>query len=557
MKDTNKYSYCNIVGDTDVGCKRMVNEDYYNYFECQNGLIAVVCDGMGGHVGGAVASHLAVETIQVFLEENYFDDPQKAIVEACNAANSAILQRTYQQPELTGMGSTCVLLIVRNGKVYIGSVGDSRIYLVRNKIITQLTTDQSYVQMLVDEGIISKDEAEHHPRRNEITNALGLPSMQPATVRDPIDPEAGDCFLLCSDGLSGMVSDNEINNIVSNQSGMKQQERVATLIQRARSNGGLDNITSLIVEFALTPTSSTDRNFTSYQILRRYVLPCVAIFILLLIVGFIWKNFYKKGGGESEYVPGKQCDEKQKSTLVELDSILVSYTPGYTFAVIDALGTKLEIFNPNGKIDTTLTLNSLEFDNVEPRIFTQLIDVDSSRTLSFKDAENYAKDIYLTFKKEDSTFVYKIPIKNPLRDNPNNQDNNNSVENTETTPLPQANTDSNDGGEKLERTHKIDSTDDTSTVVVYAESGTDETDSNKNIYYAGTRCCMSTEKTEEDKNWYSYSYDSEANCCTIKITNKSVPSDNESIKIPFKGCEDCEDCKDCETKHFTINITKK
>lgn len=552
MKDTNKYSYCNIVGDTDVGCKRMVNEDWYNYFECQNGLIAVVCDGMGGHVGGAVASHLAVETIQVFLEENYFDDPQKAIVEACNAANSAILQRTYQQPELTGMGSTCVLLIVRNGKVYIGSVGDSRIYLVRNKIITQLTTDQSYVQMLVDEGIISKDEAEHHPRRNEITNALGLPSMQPATVRDPIDPEAGDCFLLCSDGLSGMVSDNEINNIVSNQSGMKQQERVATLIQRARSNGGLDNITSLIVEFALTPTSSTDRNFISYQILRRYVLPCVAIFILLLIVGFIWKNFYKKGGGESEYVPGKQCDEKQKLILIE-DSILVSDTPGDTFAVIDANGTKLQIFNPNGKIDTTLTLNSLKFDNVEPRIFTQIIEVNDSRILIFKNAGIYTKDIILTFKKGDSTFVYKLPIKNPLRDNPNNQDNNNSVENTET--LPRANTDSNDGGENLTRTLKIDSNYDTSIVVIYAKSGTDQTKNDTNIYYAGTRCCMSTEKTEQ--NWYSISSDSVDNSCMIIIKNDSVPSYNKQIEIlPFKDCEDCEDCKDCEKKQFTIKITK-
>ena len=294
MKDTNQYSYCNVVGDTDVGCKRNANEDWYAHFECKNGLVSVVCDGMGGHVGGAVASHLAVETIQLFLESNYFDDPCKAIIEACNAANSAILQRTSQQPELTGMGSTCVMLIVRNGKVYMGSVGDSRIYLVRSKKIKQLTKDQSYVQMLVDEGAITKEQAEHHPRKNEITNALGLPSMQPATVlSDPINPEAGDCFLLCSDGLSGMVSDHEIMKVASNQTGMTQRERVSELIQRARKNGGLDNITCLIVEFAITPAPGTNGSGTKNRVLLRYVLPCLAALLLLGIGGYtLWKHLH-------------------------------------------------------------------------------------------------------------------------------------------------------------------------------------------------------------------------------------------------------------------------
>ncbi len=257
MNQSNQYSYCNVEGMTDVGCKRKANEDWLAQFECQNGLVAVVCDGMGGHVGGAVASHIAVETIQQFLETTYFNDPRQAIVEACDAANAAILQRTTQQPELKGMGSTCVMLIVRDGKVYIGSVGDSRIYLIRSKTITQLTRDQSYVQMLVDAGEITKEQAEHHPRKNEILNALGIATMQPATVLpDAISPEAGDCFLLCSDGLSGMVPDRDILHVASDQTRMTQRERVATLIKRARENGGLDNITCTIVEFAVTPGNS-------------------------------------------------------------------------------------------------------------------------------------------------------------------------------------------------------------------------------------------------------------------------------------------------------------
>ena len=176
------------------------------------------------------------------------------IVAACNVANQAIINRSISNPELKGMGSTCVMLVVRDGKVYVGSVGDSRVYLIRSKKIIQLTKDQSYVQMLVDMGEITPEQAEVHPRRNEITNALGLPGMRPATVLEcPVVPEAGDCFLLCSDGLSGMVSNDGIAKIVSNQANMSQRERVSALIKKACDNGGNDNVTCQIVEFSVSP----------------------------------------------------------------------------------------------------------------------------------------------------------------------------------------------------------------------------------------------------------------------------------------------------------------
>lgn len=254
MNKNNPYYYCNVEGETNVGCKRKQNEDWLDTFESKNGLVAVVCDGMGGHVGGQVASHLAIDSIREFVCGNTFNDPNEMIVAACNIANHAILNRTAANPELTGMGSTCVMLVVRDGKVYVGSVGDSRVYLVRSKKIIQLTKDQSYVQMLVDMGEITREQAEHHPRRNEITNALGLPTMTPAVVLEtPIVPEAGDCFLLCSDGLSGMVSDDVIARIVSNQAGKSQRDRVHTLIETACANGGNDNVTCQIVEFAVSP----------------------------------------------------------------------------------------------------------------------------------------------------------------------------------------------------------------------------------------------------------------------------------------------------------------
>jgi len=278
--NTENYSqYCFVVGATDVGKKRAANEDYLGKADTPNGRVVVVCDGMGGHVGGATASHIAVETILNFLRENFRNDPREAIGEAIDAANQAILNHARTHPELTGMGSTCVLLIVRNGKVYIGHVGDSRIYLVRSKTIRQLTVDHSFVQELVDAGAITKDEAEHHPRKNEITNALGIPNMKPATVREePISPEAGDVFLLCSDGLSNMVDDKHIAHIASNFE-MTTQQRANTLVQRANDNGGLDNITCALVEFSAKPGILGNVPFWKK---RPFIIGAVAATVLIL-----------------------------------------------------------------------------------------------------------------------------------------------------------------------------------------------------------------------------------------------------------------------------------
>ena len=253
------YNYCHVVGRTDVGRRRAANEDNMYNAVTRNGLVSIVCDGMGGHVGGATASRIAVSTIIENLDNVYYDDPRIAIGESIDKANKAIIQKTVEQPDLTGMGSTCVMLLVRAGKVYIGHVGDSRIYLVRSKKIVQLTKDHSYVQMLVDLGEITKEQAEHHPRKNEITNALGIPNMSPATVADDaIIPEAGDCFVLCSDGLSGMVSDASICKVISRQAEMTAQDRVDRLVAMANENGGVDNITVQLVEFSVSPDVVAD-----------------------------------------------------------------------------------------------------------------------------------------------------------------------------------------------------------------------------------------------------------------------------------------------------------
>ncbi len=239
-----------IAGGTDVGVSRQNNEDNLITFDSPIGRVVAVCDGMGGENGGETASSMAVGIIEDIIKSNEFASPNDAIIGSINAANQAVLHRSMMQPQLAGMGSTCVMAIINNGMVYYGSVGDSRIYYYNpNEGLIQLTRDQSYVQTLVDAGEITEEEAENHPRKNEILNAIGLDGMEPATVCDvPLQPAPGSMLLLCSDGLTGMVPNMTIKHVLS-RAELSIEDKVQKLINLANEAGGLDNITVQIVEF--------------------------------------------------------------------------------------------------------------------------------------------------------------------------------------------------------------------------------------------------------------------------------------------------------------------
>lgn len=238
-----------IANCTDVGRVRQVNEDSMTTFDSPNGRVIVVCDGMGGQNAGDVASQLAVKVIEDILIDNAFNSPAEAITQSIVAANNAILRKAAQNPDLGGMGATCVMLIIKDGKVHYGWVGDSRIYYVAGNNIMQLSKDQSYVQQLVDAGEISEEEAEHHQDKNQITNALGVDGMTPPEIGEsPITPAVGSVFLLCSDGLSGMVNNQNILATVANKK-LSLKQRADQLVQQALEAGGLDNVTVQLVEF--------------------------------------------------------------------------------------------------------------------------------------------------------------------------------------------------------------------------------------------------------------------------------------------------------------------
>lgn len=395
------FNYCHVVGKTDVGRKRAANEDNMYNTITQNGLVSVVCDGMGGHVGGATASKIAVSTIIENLNNVYYDDPRIAIGESIDKANRAIIQKTIDQPELAGMGSTCVLLLVRSGKVYIGHVGDSRIYLVRSKRIVQLTKDHSYVQMLVDCGEITKEQAEHHPRKNEITNALGIPNMSPATVADDaIIPEAGDCFILCSDGLSGMISDDTICKIISRQSEMNAQERVDKLVALANDNGGVDNITVQLVEFPVSPNVVTDeKKFPTWA----KITSVVSILIALGVgVYFFMKEKPTPATDDNKSQAGTEnvikCDTtdyycpekivfKKRAKIVELEfgeSSLILKRDGKQIYKFDSAFDQhsLNVSTPN--VDVQYNNSLLSFTDKNPGDVVEFYITQSDKTKTYK-----------------------------------------------------------------------------------------------------------------------------------------------------------------------------
>ncbi|MDR2714626.1 MAG: Stp1/IreP family PP2C-type Ser/Thr phosphatase [Coriobacteriales bacterium] len=225
---------------TDVGCVREHNEDS---FIAQAPLYAVA-DGMGGHAAGEVASEIAIQMLSEKAPGNY--NPE-ALANAVAQANSAIQRASIKGIGKSGMGTTLTAALICGSRLLIAQVGDSRAYLLRNKELHQLTSDHSYVAELVAAGKITPEEAAVHPRRSIITRALGGDS---ATEPDlfTMHVKVGDRLLLCSDGLTGMVDDENITAVLTTTP--DPQKAVDTLVEAARQAGGMDNITVIVVDIA-------------------------------------------------------------------------------------------------------------------------------------------------------------------------------------------------------------------------------------------------------------------------------------------------------------------
>lgn len=236
---------------TDPGCVRELNEDMVRVIRpttpdelARRGVLAVVCDGMGGHEAGEIASRLATETI-VRRFETDDGDPLTLLTRAVQAANRAIFEAAERNRKLQGMGTTVTALLLRGGHAYGAHVGDSRTYLVRNGDIFAMTEDHSAVMELVRRGVISREEARHHPEKNVISRALGSHrDVQVTGWPQPFAVLPGDAFLLCSDGLYDLVEDAVLLATVRDTHPQVACDRLVTL---AREAGGHDNISVAIL----------------------------------------------------------------------------------------------------------------------------------------------------------------------------------------------------------------------------------------------------------------------------------------------------------------------
>jgi PPM family protein phosphatase len=234
---------------TDVGLVRAENQDFgacttpdEERESHPGGRLLIVADGMGGHRGGATASRLATETVKAQYLGSETSDVATALRESLARANARIYSEAQSNPELRGMGTTTSALAVRGDQAWFAHVGDSRIYRIRNGEIEQLTDDHSLVATMVREGLLTSAEAETHPRRNVLQRSMGVAEDVDIDIRGPLELQEGDTFILCSDGLHGVVKEDELKEVAR----LPIDAAADEFLKRALAKGAPDNVTVIV-----------------------------------------------------------------------------------------------------------------------------------------------------------------------------------------------------------------------------------------------------------------------------------------------------------------------
>lgn len=232
---------------TDIGERRRINQDYVYCSETAVGILPnlfVVADGMGGHNAGDYASRFCVEFFRQKIEESNIVSPVPAIRAALAETNSALLGEARRQIDLEGMGTTFVVATILDKEMFVANIGDSRLYVIRDEM-KQITEDHSLVEAMVKTGEIKRSEARVHPNKNIITRALGAnEEVEPDFFE--VSLKEGDIVLMCSDGLTNMLEDETIEQILRENEDL--EAAAATLVMHANQNGGKDNIAIIIIK---------------------------------------------------------------------------------------------------------------------------------------------------------------------------------------------------------------------------------------------------------------------------------------------------------------------
>lgn len=272
---------------SNIGAVRETNQDRFVYEDTVNGSLFVVCDGMGGMSEGGVAAQTAADTIVEVCSRKWYNEPEKLLKKALTAANDTVNTLFFKKMPGELGGTTAVIALIRDNKVYYAHVGDSRLYLIKEGKLIQITKDHSLVQKLLDEGELSESEARTHPYRNQIDRAIGThTSVAPSIGKQALSPADGDALLLCTDGLNGMVEDKTIEKII-NESG-KPENVVKNLIDEAINQGGNDNVTVQFIRFFNTGNAPREAGrVKKTKKNRRKRKPIIILFALLsaLLIG--------------------------------------------------------------------------------------------------------------------------------------------------------------------------------------------------------------------------------------------------------------------------------
>lgn len=233
---------------TDVGIRRESNQDYMYTSETAVGNLPnlfLLADGMGGHAAGDYASRFTVEKVVELVGKSTFTEPVAILKQAISEANALLLAEADKDVSRQGMGTTLVTATIIDNRMYVSNVGDSRLYLVSDDKMIQVTRDHSLVEEMVRLGEMDKEDAKVHPDKNIITRAVGvLPEVSADFFEVELEP--GDMILMCSDGLTNMVRDEEIRQIILGQRDIV--EKAEKLVETANKNGGRDNITVVLIE---------------------------------------------------------------------------------------------------------------------------------------------------------------------------------------------------------------------------------------------------------------------------------------------------------------------
>lgn len=238
-------------GLTDPGCVRTQNQDAYQIVKLERGtLLCVICDGMGGAKSGNVASSLALDVFVQEVKRNYhagldMGGVDQVLERAVKLSNFTVFDQASQFEEFEGMGTTLVALLVRGRQAFVVNVGDSRAYRVSTASIRRITTDHSLVQLMIQSGELTPEEARYFPGKNYITRAIGTESIVRCDIFH-VDLNRGDCVLLCSDGLSNLLDDQEM--LFEIVHGVSRKQCCQRLLDIAKSRGAPDNVTSVLVQ---------------------------------------------------------------------------------------------------------------------------------------------------------------------------------------------------------------------------------------------------------------------------------------------------------------------